>query len=196
VSIENVEISRFKRMPIYFFLFFCLGLLLTSFINQIFDFFLLSMLLGSILSTILFYLYGRNVLTFFPSEFKKQLSGFAALSLISTQLFFFSLIPLTIDRSFSVWLLTQIEAEQKGYVTFPELSDKSQIFFIGDGEEIERRYNEQLKIGTLRLIDNDKIVLTSYGNMQVKLNRFIGKVFALNPKYTNERQSNLFRFFP
>jgi hypothetical protein len=172
-------------MPIYFVFFFCLGLLLTSFINQLFDFFLLSMLLGSILSTILFYLYGRSLLTFFPSEVKKQLSGFAALSLISTQLFFFSLVPLTIDRSFSVWLLTQIEAEQKGYVTFPELSNKSQLFFIGDGEEIERRYNEQLKIGTLRLIENDKIVLTSYGNMQVKLNRFIGKVFALNPKYTN-----------
>lgn len=94
---------------------------------------------------------------------------------------------MTIDRSFSVWLLTQIEAEQKGYVTFPELNNKSQLFFIGDGEEIERRYNEQLKIGTLRLIENDKIVLTSYGNMQVKLNRFIGKVFALNPKYTNGR---------
>lgn len=182
---KNVEILRFNGLPIHFLSFFCLGLLLTSLINRLFDFFLLSMLLGSLLSTILFFLYSSNLLAIFPSSVKNQLRGFAALSLISTQLFFFSLVPLTIDRSFSVWLLTQIETEPKGYVTLPELTNKSQMFFIGDGEEIQRRYNEQLKIGTLKLVENEKIVLTSYGIIQVKLNRLIGKVFALNPKYSN-----------
>lgn len=182
---ENIEISRFRRLRIHFFLFFCLGLLLTSLFNRLFGFFLLSMLLGTFSSTILFLLYNKSLISFLPKTAKKQIRGFAVLSLISLQLFFFSLVPLTIDRSFSVWLLTQIESEPRGYVTLRELSEKSEIFFIGDGEEISRRYNEQLKIGTLQLVDKNKITLTSFGVMQVKLNRLIGNIFDLNPKYTN-----------
>ncbi len=143
------------------------------------------MLLGTICSTLLFSLYIKNSISIVPKVAKRQMTGFAVLSLLSSQLFFLSLVPLTIDRSFSVWLLAQVEAEPKGYVTLGELSKKSEIYFIGDGEEIERRYREQLRIGTLESLDNDKIALSSYGIMQVKLNRFIRIVFGLNPKYTN-----------
>jgi len=98
---------------------------------------------------------------------------------------FLTTVPLNIDRSFSVWMLTNIDhAQNRGTnVNSEYLNTKVSEFFGPSSGEIDRRIREQISLGNLKVL-NEKIVLTSRGENQVKLNRFFAKVFFTNQKYT------------
>jgi nitrogen fixation NifU-like protein len=56
-------------------------------------------------------------------------------------------------------------------------------FFTPSGGEINRRIQEQISLGNLK-VENGVIRLTSRGANQVRVNRFFGKVFFTDEKYT------------
>jgi hypothetical protein len=116
-----------------------------------------------------------SVLSYFSSIMISTLFSFS----------FLTTVPLNIDRSFSVWMLTNIDdAQNRGAsVDLDYLNTKISDFFSPGSGEIDRRLQEQISLGNIKVI-NREIVLTSRGENQVKINRFFAKVFFTNEKYT------------
>jgi hypothetical protein len=116
-----------------------------------------------------------SVLSYFSSIMISTLFSFS----------FLTTVPLNIDRSFSVWMLTNIDdAQNRGIsVDSEHLNTIISDFFSPGGGEINRRVQEQISLGNLK-VENGEIVLTSRGENQVKLNRFFAKLFFTNEKYT------------
>jgi len=113
---------------------------------------------------------------------KKVIWFYSSLSLLSIQLFFFVTFPLTIDRSFSVWMLSTVQNEK--VVSLDYLSELTENSFLNGTEEVARRVSEQVAIGNLLLSGDSKIVTISRrGHIQVLFNKLICNLFGLNQKY-------------
>ncbi len=99
---------------------------------------------------------------------------------------FLSTIPLTIDRSYSVWLLkTVAQAEDRGNkLTESDLIEKSVDFFSEENGQLKRRILEQQKIGNIKA--GSKIQLTNKGKLITEINGIVGKIFRLDPKYSQK----------
>ena len=99
---------------------------------------------------------------------------------------FLSTVPLTIDRSYSVWLLKHIaEAQYAGTVIDREtLIGDSTDFFSAENGQLNRRIDEQVKIGNLEILDEDTIKASSKGLLLAEINNLVGIIFALEPKYS------------
>jgi hypothetical protein len=90
-------------------------------------------------------------------------------------------IPINIDRSFSVWMLNQIDSKNKISVLETQKSF-GEFFSISNGE-IDRRINEQMQLGNVNFNGKD-LYLTRAGKNLVEINRVIAKMYSLNSKYT------------
>jgi hypothetical protein len=99
---------------------------------------------------------------------------------------FLSTIPLTIDRSYSVWLLKTVsQAEDRGdKLTETDLIEKSVDFFSEENGQLKRRILEQQKIGNIKA--GSEIQLTNKGKLITEINGIVGKIFRLDPKYSQK----------
>ena len=99
---------------------------------------------------------------------------------------FLSTLPLTIDRSYSVWLLKHLaEAEMAGVIIDKtNLSEDSVKFFSITNGQLSRRVDEQERIGNFEETTNGVIQITHKGMILARLNNLIGIVFGLEPKYS------------
>ncbi len=99
---------------------------------------------------------------------------------------FLSTIPLTLDRSYSVWILKNLRNYeiQNQKITEDEIIQDSVKFFSPAEKELNRRLSEQLKIGNIEKKKNGEVKLTSKGRAIAELNSLIGDIYELNPKYT------------
>ena len=99
---------------------------------------------------------------------------------------FLSTVPLTIDRSYSVWLLkhaSELSANGEPF-TKASLTNDSVDFFAPANGQLDRRINEQLRLGNLLEVERDKLQLSKKGSLIAKINSFVGRVFDLQPKYS------------
>lgn len=96
---------------------------------------------------------------------------------------FLTTIPLNVDRSFSVWMINYMN-DNDGKKTATELQRDAYVFFAPEKGEIQRRIEEQIRLGNMEVNDG-KIELTSSGKRLAKINKFIRQLFALNSKYTS-----------
>lgn len=96
---------------------------------------------------------------------------------------FLILVPLQVDRSFSVWMLNKINEEKQQKIDVKTLKVSAADFFNPNSGEISRRINEQIKIGNLSLTKQDKVKLSNRGNLFVRFHKEIAKIFNLNRKY-------------
>lgn len=99
---------------------------------------------------------------------------------------FLSTIPLTIDRSYSVWLLkyAAVAEHEKTNINKQVLIQESNNFFSARNGQLDRRIDEQIRIGNLQIEANGIIKLSGKGLLIAKLNNFIGIVFGLEAKYS------------
>ena len=108
----------------------------------------------------------------------------AALSL-SFNICFLVLLPVTVDRSVSVYLLSTIEQRQDPGVTSAQL----QRFFV-DGYvvrmgAIDRRIDEQRKSGNVTVDADGKVHLTKQGERFMSFSRVIARLFGTDPRFVN-----------
>ena len=99
---------------------------------------------------------------------------------------FLSTVPLTIDRSYSVWLLkhaSELSANGEPF-TKASLTNDSVEFFAPANGQLDRRINEQLRLGNLLEVERDKLQLSKKGSLIAKINSFVGWIFDLQPKYS------------
>lgn len=99
---------------------------------------------------------------------------------------FLSTIPLTLDRSYSVWVLKNLRnyEVQNQKITEKEIIQDSVKFFSPAEKELNRRLSEQIRIGNIEQNHEGEIKLTNKGTVIAELNSFIAMIYKLNPKYT------------
>lgn len=100
---------------------------------------------------------------------------------------FLSTIPLTVDRSYSVWLLkyAAVAEQEKIIINKQVLIQESVNFFSVKNGQLDRRIEEQMRIGNLQIEAGGFIKLSDKGLLIAKLNNVIGIIFGLEPKYSS-----------
>lgn len=106
--------------------------------------------------------------------------GVSALALFSSAAFVLSFGPLNVDRSFSVWMLKRV-SDSSG-MTPDQLRESVATFFAPDSGEVTRRIDEQLLLRNIN-VENGTVVLTPSGEIVVRMNELISRLFGLNPLY-------------
>lgn len=102
---------------------------------------------------------------------------------------FLSTIPLTIDRSYSVWLLKQVTESQSigSRVWKAQLIEESTLFFSSQNGQLDRRIAEQVRIGNFKISNSEEVVITAKGKLIARINSVIGVIFGLDSNYSRLR---------
>jgi len=156
------------------------GIAFAALINRVFHFFLLTTIVSSIFAGI------TASLTITKITKNKSIKSNVNISTILVSFLltysFLATVPINIDRSFSVWMLNQMK--QNGAPSSQiEIERTAAQFFSERNGEINRRIQEQIKIGNLN-VKNNQVSLTKRGELQVRFNKIIRIFFDLNKKYT------------
>jgi len=94
---------------------------------------------------------------------------------------FFVVVPVTVERSVSVFMLSYMEQNPGDYTT----ADVEDIFiekYVREYGAFEKRFQEQLVTGSIEEQANDAYQLTERGEMIVKMFRFIAGMFDTDRK--------------
>lgn len=165
-----------------------IGLLSAACLNRLVGFFFYVTFISAVISGVICFLALYSLEQFSrknPSKHLelKVLSNVLSVFLAMTITFsFLSTVPLNIDRSFSVWLLNNLDKTEKSY-EIGELEITAQEFFSTKEGEINRRIQEQLRLGNLEKFD-DRYFLSSKGKKLIKFNRLVALIWGLEKKYT------------
>ncbi len=166
------------------------GSAIAALLNRVIDFFFLCVFAGAFASGFLvFALEFRNRKRGLIPESDSFLVKIISVLVVSltTVITFATLaiLPLNVDRSFSVWALNEMELIGK-----PQLRDdlilESAKFFSPNSGEISRRVDEQIKLRNIE-IEDGMLQLSARGKLQVEIHRVLRKIFALEMNYTRSR---------
>jgi hypothetical protein len=150
-------------------------------VNNIFFYNVFYGTLGSMLISLILLLRVNRIFSIDKNQrgFVLIISGLITFSFLST-------VPLTIDRSYSVWLLkhaSELSANGEPLSTTSLTNDSIEFFGPANGQ-LDRRINEQLRLGNLLEVEQDKLQISKKGFLIAKINSFIGWVFDLQPQYS------------
>lgn len=106
----------------------------------------------------------------------------AALSL-SFNICFLVLLPVTVDRSVSVYLLSTIDRQQEDGTNAAQLQQAFMDGYVVKMGAIDRRIDEQQKSGNIAVSRDGKVRLTEQGQRFMKLSRFISRLFGTDPRF-------------
>lgn len=106
----------------------------------------------------------------------------AAVSL-SLNICFLVLLPVTVDRSVTVYLLSKIE-QQNGAGIAPSRLQRAFIdgYVVGMGA-IDRRIDEQQRSGNITVGQDGKVHLTEQGERFMKFSRLVARLFGTDPRF-------------
>lgn len=166
-----------------------MGMVSSALFNRPIKFFFACVFIGCVVSAVAtFLLFQQYIYKQITSSCEKKIvSSVRMLTVtVSTLLTFsfLSVVPLNVDRSFSVWTINHMYNLDKP-VDKSELLKEGQNFFAAESGEISRRLEEQVRIGNIGEYGN-KVELTSRGKLQAKFHIFIRQLFGLNVKYTRD----------
>ena len=108
----------------------------------------------------------------------------AALSL-SFNICFLVLLPVTVDRSVSVYLLSTIEQRQHSGVTSAQLERSFVDGYVVRMGAIDRRIDEQRKSGNVTVDAGGKVHLTRQGERFMSFSRLIARLFGTDPRFVS-----------
>ena len=105
----------------------------------------------------------------------------AALSL-SFNICFLVLLPVTVDRSVSVYLLSTIERRP---MSSPELQRAFIDGYVVKMSAIDRRIDEQRRSGNVAVAPDGKVRLTSQGERFMSFSRLDARLFGTDPRFVS-----------
>ena len=108
----------------------------------------------------------------------------AALSL-SFNICFLVLLPVTVDRSVSVYLLSTIEQREDSGVTSAQLQKSFVDGYVVRMGAIDRRIDEQRKSGNVTVDAGGKVHLTRQGERFMSFSRLIARLFGTDPRFVS-----------
>lgn len=103
---------------------------------------------------------------------------YAVLFCFLGNLVFFTHLPVTADRSVSVFLLGYMDAQTRP-VSVDQLSQALIYRYVQEGKAVEKRVDEQIRSGTLAQVDG-QYEITPRGRLLVKFYLFIADVFGIS----------------
>lgn len=104
-----------------------------------------------------------------------------ALSL-SFNICFLIVLPVTLDRSISVFMLSQIERHQDEALDDRRITEIFVREYVGDMRQMDRRIAEQTASGNIETIDGN-IRLTEQGRRFLALSRTLARLFGTDPRF-------------
>lgn len=105
----------------------------------------------------------------------------AALSL-SFNICFLVLLPVTVDRSVSVYLLSTIERRPMSPAELQRAFIDGYVLKMG---AIDRRIDEQRKSGNVAVAPDGKVRLTSQGERFMAFSRLVARLFGTDPRFVS-----------
>lgn len=119
----------------------------------------------------------------FPQDRVLAAVSVVAITLASAgcTLAFFVIVPVTLDRSISTFLLSQMDGW--GGLTEPELRQTFEQDYLERNAAITRRLAEQLASGTIHRDDVGRFALTSRGTLFLRAARMITRLYGVPPTY-------------
>lgn len=113
----------------------------------------------------------------------------AALSL-SFNLCFLVLLPVTVDRSVSVYLLSTIEQHQQAGISADTLQNAFIDGYVVRMGAIDRRIDEQRRSGNISIAPDGKVRLTAQGRRFMTLSRLVARLFRTDPRFVGAAPAN------
>ena len=105
-----------------------------------------------------------------------------ALSL-SFNICFLVLLPVTVDRSVSVYLLSTIEQHQKPGIKPAALQTAFIDGYVVKMGAIDRRIDEQRRSGNVVVTSSGKVKLTPQGQRFMNFSRLVARFFRTDPRF-------------
>ena len=105
---------------------------------------------------------------------------------LSLLISFWVVLPVTIDRSVTVFLLGSL-ADRTGPVSKKTLRDDLLQIYVDEFDAVERRMQEQVASGNVRRTEKG-FELTPQGRRFVTLCEFLTKLLPIDPKYLHHKK--------
>lgn len=109
----------------------------------------------------------------------------AAAVAFSLNVCFLVLLPVTIDRSVTVYLLSTIERQEPSSVDAQTLEHAFVAGYVTDMHAIDRRLDEQRKSGNLAVSRNGTVRLTAQGKRFMAFSRFVSRLFGTDRRFVD-----------
>ena len=100
----------------------------------------------------------------------------------SINMVFFTLIPVTVERSVSVFMLSYMDTYDERTYTEDEISEIFVDKYVNEYGAFEKRFDEQLTTGTIEKNADGSYSITSKGRLIVNLFRLISDVFETDKR--------------
>ncbi|MCR5205825.1 MAG: hypothetical protein K6E47_12280 [Lachnospiraceae bacterium] len=100
----------------------------------------------------------------------------------SINMVFFTLIPVTVERSVSVFMLSYMDKYSDRTYTQDEVAEIFIDKYVNEYEAFEKRFDEQLTTGSIEQNADGTYSITDKGRFIVKMFRFISDVFETDKR--------------
>lgn len=118
----------------------------------------------------------------------KELNGFDMFSIVvfymSVTMVFFILVPVTVERSVSVYMLSYADESDTNF-TKSDIENSFIDIYLKDFGAFDKRFDEQIETGTIEKVNDNEYRLNDRGRFIVRLFRFIANVFNTDKKLVN-----------
>jgi hypothetical protein len=180
----NGEIKLLFKCGFYITSSFFVGVIMAAALQRFNNIFFYNIFYGTLTSVLV----SLFLLLKFKKKFFIEKNQWVFIVIISGLLTFsfLSTVPLTVDRSYSVWLLkhaSELSVDNK-QIPLTALTEDSIKFFAPENGQLDRRIQEQVRLGNLEKVEPGAVQITKKGKLIAKLNSFIGWIFSLQPKYS------------
>lgn len=101
---------------------------------------------------------------------------------LSFNICFLIVLPVTLDRSISVFMLAQIEQHQDEALDSRRITDIFVQKYVGDMRQMDRRITEQTASGNVTTVDGN-IRLTEQGHRFLAFSRTLARLFGTDPRF-------------
>lgn len=108
----------------------------------------------------------------------------AAVSL-SFNICFLVLLPVTVDRSVTVYLLSRLEQQQQSGMNAAQLQQAFIDGYVVRLGAVDRRIDEQRKSGNVVVAPDGKVRLTGQGERFMEFSRVVERLFGTDPRFVS-----------
>lgn len=187
LNFKSMKIKEFFRLLTLHGLFFVLGTLIfislfhSSLFKSINVFFyrgIILLLTSCVIMTFLQYTFKHIVA---KTSFSYRDLILSIVVIFSFNLVFFTHLPVTAERSVSVFMLGYMDSNPNITMNNKEMSNLFYNKYLNEYGEISRRFNEQIVSGNI-IQTGDGYKITRQGQFLMKIYRFIASIFAVDKK--------------
>ena len=102
---------------------------------------------------------------------------------LSFNICFLVLLPVTVDRSVSVYLLSTIERQQGAGIGANQLEQAFITGYVVNMGAVDRRIDEQIRSGISAVGSTGELRLTPQGRRFMNFGRLVAKLFGTDPRF-------------